>query len=32
MREGTVVWRGEVAQALDEAATLEDFFIRVVTA
>ena len=32
MREGRVAWRGEVAEALDEAATLEDFFIKVVTA
>jgi len=30
--EGRVVWRGEVAEALDEARTLEDFFVRVVTA
>jgi ABC-2 type transport system ATP-binding protein len=32
MREGRVVWQGEVAEALDEAPTLEDFFIKVVTA
>jgi ABC-2 type transport system ATP-binding protein len=32
MREGRVAWRGEVDEALDQAATLEDFFIRVVTA
>jgi ABC-2 type transport system ATP-binding protein len=32
MREGRVAWRGEVNEALDEAPTLEDFFIKVVTA
>ncbi|HET6497150.1 MAG TPA: ABC transporter ATP-binding protein [Thermoleophilia bacterium] len=32
MREGRVVWRGDVDEALDEAPTLEDFFIKVVTA
>jgi len=32
MREGRVVWQGEVAEALDEAPTLEEFFIKVVTA
>ena len=32
MREGRVVWHGEVAEALAEAATLEDFFMQVVTA
>jgi ABC-2 type transport system ATP-binding protein len=32
MREGRVIWRGEVAEALDRAPTLEDFFIKVVTA
>ena len=32
MREGRVVWQGEVAEALDQAPTLEDFFIKVVTA
>jgi ABC-2 type transport system ATP-binding protein len=32
MREGRVVWQGPVAEALDEAPTLEDFFIKVVTA
>ena len=29
---GRVVWQGTVAEALDGAATLEDFFMRVVTA
>jgi len=32
MREGRVAWTGSVAEALAEAPTLEDFFIRVVTA
>jgi ABC-2 type transport system ATP-binding protein len=32
MREGRVVWQGAVAEALAEAPTLEDFFMRVVTA
>jgi ABC-2 type transport system ATP-binding protein len=32
MREGRVVWQGTVAEALDGSATLEDFFIKVVTA
>jgi len=32
MREGRVVWEGAVAEALDEAASLEDFFMKVVTA
>ena len=32
MRDGRVAWRGEVAEALAEAPTLEDFFIKVVTA
>ena len=32
MREGRVVWEGAVAEALDEAPTLEDFFVKVVTA
>jgi ABC-2 type transport system ATP-binding protein len=32
MREGRVVWQGTVAEAMDGAATLEDFFMRVVTA
>jgi ABC-2 type transport system ATP-binding protein len=32
MREGRVVWEGAVAEALDEAPTLEDFFMKVVTA
>jgi ABC-2 type transport system ATP-binding protein len=32
MRDGRVAWRGEVGDALAEAPTLEDFFIRVVTA
>jgi ABC-2 type transport system ATP-binding protein len=30
MREGRVVWDGEVAAALAQAATLEEFFMRVV--
>ena len=32
MREGQVVWEGAVAEALDEAPSLEDFFMKVVTA
>jgi ABC-2 type transport system ATP-binding protein len=32
MREGRVVWTGSVDEALTEAPTLEDFFMRVVTA
>jgi len=32
MREGRVVWQGAVDEALAEAATLEDFFMQVVTA
>ena len=32
MREGRVAWTGSVDEALAEAATLEDFFIKVVTA
>jgi ABC-2 type transport system ATP-binding protein len=32
MREGRVVWEGAVAEALDEAPSLEDFFMKVVTA
>jgi ABC-2 type transport system ATP-binding protein len=32
MREGRVAWQGPVAEALDQAPTLEDFFIKVVTA
>jgi ABC-2 type transport system ATP-binding protein len=32
MREGTVVWTGTVPEALEQAATLEDFFMKVVTA
>jgi len=32
MREGRVAWQGTVAEAMDGAATLEDFFLRVVTA
>jgi ABC-2 type transport system ATP-binding protein len=32
MREGRVVWQGTVAEAMDGAPTLEDFFMRVVTA
>jgi len=31
MRDGIVVWEGAVAEAMQEAATLEDFFMRVVT-
>jgi ABC-2 type transport system ATP-binding protein len=32
MCEGRVVWEGAVAEALDEAPSLEDFFMKVVTA
>ena len=32
MRGGRVVWQGSVAEALAEAPTLEDFFMKVVTA
>jgi ABC-2 type transport system ATP-binding protein len=32
MREGRVVWEGAVAEALDEAPSLEAFFMKVVTA
>ncbi len=32
MRAGRVVWTGAVAEALNEAASLEDFFMKVVTA
>ena len=32
MREGRVVWQGAVREALDEAPTLEDFFMKTVTA
>jgi ABC-2 type transport system ATP-binding protein len=32
MRDGRVVWQGTVQEALAEAQTLEDFFMRVVTA
>ena len=32
MREGRVAWQGPVAEAMDGAPTLEDFFVRVVTA
>jgi ABC-2 type transport system ATP-binding protein len=32
MRAGRVVWTGAVAEALDEAPSLEDFFMKVVTA
>lgn len=32
MREGRVIWTGSVDEALEEAPTLEDFFMRVVTA
>jgi ABC-2 type transport system ATP-binding protein len=32
MRGGRVVWQGAVAEALDEVPSLEDFFMKVVTA
>jgi len=32
MRDGRVAWRGEVKEALAEAPSLEDFFMKVVTA
>jgi ABC-2 type transport system ATP-binding protein len=32
MCEGRVAWQGPVAEAVDQAPTLEDFFIKVVTA
>jgi hypothetical protein len=32
MREGRVVWQGGVGEALDQAPTLEEFFMKVVTA
>ena len=32
MREGGVIWTGTVDEALEEAPTLEDFFMKVVTA
>jgi len=32
MRTGRVVWKGSVDEALSESATLEDFFMKVVTA
>jgi ABC-2 type transport system ATP-binding protein len=32
MREGRVVWTGSVDEALEDAPTLEDFFMKVVTA
>ncbi len=32
MREGRVAWHGGVDEALAEAPTLEDFFMKVVTA
>jgi ABC-2 type transport system ATP-binding protein len=32
MREGRVVWQGEVAAALEQAPSLEHFFMQVVTA
>jgi ABC-2 type transport system ATP-binding protein len=32
MREGVVAWEGAVAEALEEAPSLEDFFMKVVTA
>ncbi len=31
MRNGHVIWRGTVDEALDEAPSLEDFFMKVVT-
>jgi ABC-2 type transport system ATP-binding protein len=31
MREGRVAWRGEVGEALADAPTLEEFFMKVVT-
>jgi ABC-2 type transport system ATP-binding protein len=32
MREGRVIWHGSVDDALEDAPTLEDFFMKVVTA
>ena len=32
MKSGRVIWRGTVPEALADAPTLEDFFIKVVTA
>jgi hypothetical protein len=32
MREGRVVWSGGVDEALEDAPSLEDFFMKVVTA
>jgi ABC-2 type transport system ATP-binding protein len=32
MRSGRVIWQGTVDEALDEAPSLEDFFMKVVTA
>jgi ABC-2 type transport system ATP-binding protein len=32
MRGGSVIWQGAVAEAMDSAKTLEEFFMRVVTA
>jgi ABC-2 type transport system ATP-binding protein len=32
MRGGRVIWQGTVTEAMDGAATLEDFFMKVVTA
>ena len=32
MREGRVIWHGSVEEALEDAPTLEDFFMKVVTA
>ena len=31
MRDGRVIWQGTVDEALDEAPSLEDFFMKVVT-
>jgi hypothetical protein len=31
MRSGRVIWQGTVDEALDEAPSLEDFFMKVVT-
>jgi ABC-type Na+ transport system ATPase subunit NatA len=32
MRGGVVIWQGTVFEAMDGARTLEEFFMRVVTA
>ena len=32
MQSGRVIWRGTVPEALAEAPTLEDFFVKVVSA